>query len=127
MRIVIMTAVEAERDAVLHGLRGAGGHQPEVHAVGVGPASAAAGAASILAAGEYDLAVSAGIGGGFPGVAEVGTIVVASEVVAADLGAETPDGFVSVDELGFGTSRLPADPDLVARVTAVLGAAACLS
>ncbi|MBO9608188.1 MAG: futalosine hydrolase [Paenibacillaceae bacterium] len=125
-RILIMTAVEAERDAVLRGLRGADG--VDVRLAGVGPALAAARTAAALAGGAYRLAISAGIGGGFAGRAAVGTLAVASAIVAADLGAETPDGFRGVDELGFGSTRVPVDAALAERLTAALreaGLAAC--
>jgi futalosine hydrolase len=77
-------------------------------AAGVGPAAAAAGAAAALTgaalAGEpYGLVISAGIGGGFVPTAPVGSVVVADVIVAADLGAETAEGFTPVTELGFGT------------------------
>ncbi|WP_405155515.1 futalosine hydrolase [Paenibacillus sp. FSL K6-0108] len=155
-RVLIVTAVDAEKEAVLRGL----GDQAacfDVIAAGVGPASAAAGTAAALAfasaaagahalaqgtaapsetdaaqasaassrpgplAGTgltpaYTLVVSAGIGGGFPGRADVGSIVVADAMVAADLGSQTPDGFLSVDELGFGSSRVAADAVLAARL-----------
>lgn len=76
---------------------------------GVGPAAAAAATATALAHDSaVDLVLSAGIGGGFTGRAEVGGLVVASEIVAADLGADSPEGFLSIDELGFGRSALPA-------------------
>ena len=52
--------------------------------------------------------VSAGIGGGFAPAAPVGSLVVADAIVAADLGAQTPDGFLPVTELGFGTRHPPA-------------------
>ncbi len=64
--------------------------------------------------------ISAGIGGGFPGRAPIGSLVVAEEMVAADLGAETPEGFVSLDKLGFGTARVHAHGSLVERVTEAL-------
>nr|WP_246058397.1 futalosine hydrolase [Paenibacillus illinoisensis] len=64
----------------------------------------------------YTLVISAGIGGGFPGRADVGSLVVADAMVAADLGSQTPDGFLSVDELGFGSSRVAADAALAARL-----------
>lgn len=118
MRVLVMTAVPAERDAVLRGLRG--DSRFDVLAGGVGVAAAAASTARALAAAEYDLVVSAGIGGGFTGQAEVGSLVVANEIIAADLGAETPDGFLSVDELGFGSARIQVDPGWAARVTAAL-------
>ncbi len=93
----------------------------DVLAAGVGPAAAAAATATALTArtheqaraltaapsqapGDapgtlppYDLVVSAGIGGGFPSRAPLGTVVVADEIIAADLGAETPDGYLPVD------------------------------
>ncbi|MGW0658222.1 futalosine hydrolase [Streptodolium elevatio] len=113
MRILVVTAVPAERDAVL-----GGGAAPGVDAVaaGVGPAAAAAGTAAALARTAYDLVVSAGVGGGFAGAAPVGSLVVADRILAADLGAETADGFLPIDELGFGTGVFDVDSDLVERI-----------
>ncbi|SDD92964.1 futalosine hydrolase [Paenibacillus sp. UNCCL117] len=112
--VLIVTAVEAEKEAVLRGMQTA--DQFDVLAAGVGPAAAAAGTAAALAAapGKYALVVSAGIGGGFVGRTEVGGLAVASELIAADLGAETPDGFRTVDELGFGSCRVQAEGRLAA-------------
>ncbi|WP_458086834.1 futalosine hydrolase [Streptomyces malaysiensis] len=176
MRVLIVTAVPAERDAVVRGIAATAPEVAElpvpggvihrlspvpptgrpltvdVLAAGVGPAAAAAGTAAALTAAAvartpYDLAVSAGIGGGFtatppataapattppttaaptspapttprPGSAapRPGSVVVADAIVAADLGAETPDGFAAVTDLGFGTvEHLPPAP-LVAAV-----------
>ncbi|ADG81031.1 futalosine hydrolase [Thermincola potens] len=120
-RILVMTAVQAERDAVLRGLKG--DQRFDVCLAGVGPAAAAANTARILATAEYDLVVSAGIGGGFPGRAEIGSLVVANEIVAADLGVATPKGFMSLDELGFGCTRVQVDLRLVNRLTEALLAA----
>lgn len=110
-----MTAVEAEKEAFLRGVRG--DTRFEVHAAGVGPVSAAVSTAMAMASSvfEYDLVVSAGIGGGFAGQADIGSIVIASESIAADLGAETPEGFAGVDKLGFGTNRLPVEEKLSSR------------
>ncbi len=117
MRTLIVTAVEAEAAAVRAGLLAAGRDDADVHAVGVGIAAAAAGTAVLLAARShelarrgYELVVSAGIAGGFRGRAEIGEVVVASESIAPELGADSPEGFVPIEELGFGTSRLPAVP-----------------
>lgn len=120
-RVLVMTAVPVERDAVLRGLNS--DPRFDVLLAGVGPAAAAANTAKVLAVAEYDLVVSAGIGGGFPGRAEVGSLVVANEIVAADLGAETPEGFSSLDELGFGFTRVRVDAGLVNRLTGALLAA----
>ncbi|MFD2611228.1 futalosine hydrolase [Paenibacillus gansuensis] len=125
-KVLIVTAVEAERDAVLRGIRSTGQERAgriDVLAAGVGPAAAAAGTAAALARGSYGLVVSAGIAGGYAGRAAVGELVVASEIVAADLGAESPEGFLSVDELGFGSARIAADASLAARLAAALTAA----
>ncbi|MGG1598589.1 futalosine hydrolase [Paenibacillus naphthalenovorans] len=119
-RILVITAVDAEKDAICRGLKGDG--RFDVLAAGVGPIAAAVGTAAVLASAksDYDLVISAGIGGGFPGRAPIGSLVVAEEMVAADLGAETPEGFVSLDKLGFGTARVHAHGSLVERVTEAL-------
>jgi futalosine hydrolase len=109
VRVLVVTAVAAEADSVAAGLA-LPLPQPHVDvlAAGVGPAAAAAGTATALATGTYDLVVSAGIGGGFQPHAPIGALVVADAIIAADLGAETPDGYLPVDELGFGrTVHLP--------------------
>ncbi len=137
------TAVPAERDAVASGLSAgadaAGAADTpggglvsvgpvDVLAVGVGPAAAAAGTAAALAGAAardvpYDLVVSAGIGGGFVPDAPVGSLVVADAVTAADLGAETADGFVPVTDLGFGRVTYEPPAALVRQLAAVSGAA----
>ncbi|MCE5170638.1 futalosine hydrolase [Paenibacillus profundus] len=121
IRVLIMTSVPAERDAVLRGLNGDA--RFDVVIGGVGTAAAAASTARALATAEYGLAVCAGIAGGFAGQADIGSLVLASEIVAADLGAETPEGFCSVDELGFGSARVPVDAGLTARLAEALRAA----
>ncbi|MEQ4301572.1 futalosine hydrolase [Plantactinospora sp. B6F1] len=113
--MLVVTAVPAEAEAVRAGLVA---DAVTVEPVGVGPAAAAAGTARLLALAEaagrpYRGVLSAGIGGGFPGRAPVGGIVVATRSVAADLGAESPDGFLTLDELGFGSTVVPADPALL--------------
>ncbi|WP_042168373.1 futalosine hydrolase [Paenibacillus gorillae] len=120
-KILIMTAVAAERDAVLRGLQG--DTRFEVREAGVGPVAAAVSAATTLAlAGEgaYRLVICAGIAGGFVGRAAIGSVVVADELIAADLGAETPEGFRRVDELGFGSAHIAADAKLGARLIEAL-------
>ncbi|MEU0812581.1 futalosine hydrolase [Streptomyces sp. NPDC005970] len=91
-----------------------------------GPAAAAAATAAALTAAElggapYGLVVSAGIGGGFA-PAPLGSVVVAEAIVAADLGAETPDGFAAITELGFGTVEHLPEPALVRAVAEATGA-----
>jgi len=120
-RILVMTAVEAEREAVLRGLNG--DERFVAGIAGVGPAAAAASTAAALAApgADWGLVVSAGIAGGFPGRAGIGTLAVSSRIVAADLGAETPDGFASVDALGFGSAEVLPDESLARQLAQALG------
>ncbi|MFJ6740441.1 futalosine hydrolase [Streptomyces sp. NPDC091279] len=97
--------------------------------VGVGPGRAAAATAAALTAAAldgdpYQLVVSAGIAGGFAPAAPVGSLVVADEITAADLGAETADGFVPVTALGFGTVSHRPPETLVRDLTAASGARA---
>jgi len=154
MRVLVVTAVLVERDAVAaafaptaareYAIPGAslssvaptqGGPAVfDLLAAGVGPAAAAAATAAALTAaalndqtaertsGPYDLVVSAGIGGGFQPEAPVGSLVLADEITAADLGAETADGFVPVTELGFGAVTHRPPESLVRALAAVTGA-----
>jgi futalosine hydrolase len=111
-RILIMTSVEAERDAILRGI--GTDSRIDVKLAGVGPISAGIQTAKALTADEYDLVINMGIAGGFTDKAEVGSLVIANEIVSADLGAESPEGFITLDELGFGAStRVKTDSDLV--------------
>jgi futalosine hydrolase len=100
MKILIVTAVAAERDAIAAALP----HEcaAEVVVGGVGPAAAAASTSAALDG--VDLVLSAGIGGGFFPLVP-GDIAVAAAIVFADLGAETAQGFVPVSALGFGGER----------------------
>lgn len=123
-RIAVVTAVGPERDAVARGVGvesklTAGPYETVsglvradaeflVLAAGVGPAAASA-AAMALALEGVDILMSAGIGGGFADRAGIGEIVVASAVVAADLGAESGDGFLDLSALGFGPSEFAVD------------------
>ncbi|WP_327374877.1 futalosine hydrolase [Streptomyces sp. NBC_01216] len=111
------TAVSGEAPA-----RPRSGALADVLVGGVGPAAVAAATATALAVATapYDLVVSAGIAGGFPSLAPLGSVVVADSLVAADLGAQTPDGFLDVEALGFGRSTHHAPAALTRRVSAAL-------
>ncbi|WP_406060025.1 futalosine hydrolase [Micromonospora sp. NBC_00860] len=126
--LLVVTAVPAEADAVRAGLT-----DPTVTVtpIGVGPAVAGAATARLLALAEaagrpYRAVVSAGVAGGFTGRAEVGDTVLGTASIAADLGAESPDGFIPVDELGMPPAllgaggRVPADTGLLAALRTAL-------
>lgn len=77
---------------------------------GVGPAAAAAATATALAEAPYDAVMSVGICGGFRGAAGIGDVVVATDIVAADLGADSPEGFLAMSQLGWAEDSHPVDP-----------------
>lgn len=97
MRVLIVTAVEAEAEAI--------GDFPNTMVVtgGVGRTNAAASTTrAILEDGPYSLVVSAGIAGILPGNdLEIGDILVASHCVYMEEGIQTPQGFQDMDAMGF--------------------------
>ncbi|PZF89245.1 futalosine hydrolase [Micromonospora deserti] len=126
--LLVVTAVPAEAEAIRAGLPDPA---TTVLPVGVGPAVAGAATARLLALAEvagrpYRGVVSAGVAGGFTGRVEVGGMVLGTRAVAADLGAESPEGFIPVDELGMppellgGGTSIAADPELLAALYAAL-------
>ncbi|MFI0895814.1 futalosine hydrolase [Streptomyces sp. NPDC020983] len=128
-RVLVLTAVDAEREAVLAGLATAGEAARGFDVATVGAGAAAAAAATMYhlltgdASGRPGLVVSAGIGGGFAPAAPVGSLAVAESVVAADLGAQTAGGFVPIAELGFGRGEHRPPARLSRAVAGALGAA----
>ncbi|GIJ76080.1 futalosine hydrolase [Micromonospora phaseoli] len=126
--LLVVTAVPAEAEAIQAGLA-----DPTVAVVpvGVGPAVAGAATARLLALAEmadrpYRGVISAGVAGGFVGRVAVGDIVLGTRAVAADLGAESPDGFIPVDKLGMppellgGGTDVAVDSTLLAALRAAL-------
>jgi futalosine hydrolase len=120
MRVLFATAVDAEADALRRG-----DPRLDVVSVGVGPAAAAAGAARLLSLAEaqgtaYHGIVSVGIAGGFPDQIEPGGVVIADRSVYADLGAQAAEGFLAIDELGFGSAVHAVDETLTELLRAAL-------
>lgn len=123
MTILIISAVDAERDAATRHLdpsgpisvshyTGASFTTPAgpVHAFscGVGPVEAATTTATLVAVERsYDVVINAGIAGGFKGRVAIGDIVLAEVSTFADLGVRTDDGFLTLREMG-----LPQDSGL---------------
>jgi futalosine hydrolase len=131
MRALAVVATEQERNALLREVEAAplplgpygGCRTPaaDVLVCGIGPAAAAAATATALALGGYGVALSLGIAGAFRGTAEVGDTLVATELVAADLGADSPTGFLGLGALGWQDDTVPVDPDLLGVALSRLG------
>jgi futalosine hydrolase len=132
--ILVICAVEAERDAVarnfgptrevsIYAYTGLAVDTPagELHAfsVGVGPVAAAIGTAARLTGG-YEMVVSAGIAGGFRGRVAIGDVVLANLATYADLGVRVEGGFLSLRDMGIDqdSSLALGDQRLVDRMAA---------
>ena len=124
MSLLVVVATDTERTAVLRALpapqRQRIGPYDAVTAgaatvlvSGVGPAPAAAATATALALGRYEQVLNLGICGGFRGAAVIGDVVVATDLVAGDVGAHSPEGFLGLAELGWAEESLPVPPELV--------------
>jgi futalosine hydrolase len=115
--LVSATAFEAE--GVLSAMKGrrtmrdgstAGqlsGHKV-VHAVtGIGPASAARTAALLIERHRPSALVIFGIGGAYPGSRlAIGNVALATTEVYADLGADSPEGFLTLKEMSLPLARI---------------------
>jgi futalosine hydrolase len=130
--VLVVTAVAAERDAVADGIGSpqavtvgpygssrrceTTGLDVLVVAGGVGPAAAAAAAAHVVATQDVALLVSMGVAGSFASARLAhGDTAVASSIVAADLGAMSPERFLDLTALGLdGGAIVDCPPLLVA-------------
>ena len=117
MRLLIITAVEKEADAV-GVLPGA-----VVVAGGVGRVNAAvATTKAVLEQGPFDAVMSVGVAGVLPGGGlEIGAAIVASSCVYMEEGMIGPDGFVDMAGLGFALgdfngNAVPVDSALLERL-----------
>jgi futalosine hydrolase len=79
-------------------------HQVEVLVTGVGMVATAFSLGRRFSEGSFDVAINAGIAGAFKKSIEIGETVVVKEDRFVELGAEDNDDFLTIDELGFGTS-----------------------
>jgi len=90
--------------------------QPHVELLvtGVGPVEAAAAVSRALAQSTYDLVISAGIGGAFEGMAEIGEgVVVADEMLELDLETGVP---IALPDGAAVVNRATSDLTLVDRL-----------
>jgi futalosine hydrolase len=117
-RILIITAVQAEADAI---------GRPSgtfVVAGGIGRTNAAAATtASILSDGPFTWVINAGVAGSLPNSSlSLGDIVIANSCVYAEEGLMTPTGFQAIDQMGFSLgnfsgNRVPVDSWMLERLS----------
>jgi futalosine hydrolase len=99
LRLLIVTATEAEIAPFLTALHDASRHDLEVLTTGVGMVATAAHCARALARTEYDAALNLGICGAFDPAIVPGTVVHVVGDRFAELGAEDGDKFLTVQQL----------------------------
>lgn len=120
MRVLIVTAVQVEADAI------GPIENAQIIVSGIGRTNAAAATTeAIIKDGPFDYVISAGLAGSLPGPGllpgaglEIGDIVVASVCVYVEEGLHTPDGFQDMDALGFSLggfegNAVPVDPTML--------------
>lgn len=119
-RILIITAVQAEVDAIG---RPSGAF---VIAGGIGKTNAASAAtAAIMSDGPFAWVISAGIAGSLPkSNLSLGDIVIANKCVYTEEGLETPDGFHNIEQMGFSLGNfigndVPVDPWMIERLSSI--------
>ena len=112
--IVICVATDLE-GGELFGVGSVAGTSIEVIRTGVGPVNAAIALTRYLAHESASLVVSCGVGGGYPSSElALEDVVCAETEYYADLGAESPGGFIDMKIMGFPVvgehfNRLPLD------------------
>ena len=99
MKILVVAATELEIPRLERGARGA--HHIDVVITGLGMVATAARTAQALARDRYDLALNFGVCGSFDPAFPPGAVVHVTRDRVSELGAESGDAFLTVEELGF--------------------------
>jgi len=103
--LVICFATPAEGDRLVQGLGGArgrvGGREVALLRTGVGPVNAAHAVTLFLAKEHASAVVCCGVGGAYPGTLDLLEVACAETEIYADLGADSPEGFLDMARLGF--------------------------
>jgi futalosine hydrolase len=104
MEILLAAATDLELDPIRQHMEGQG-HVYTYLTTGVGMVATTHALTKELGQASFDLAINVGIAGSFDKDLEPGRVVTVSEDRFADLGAESPDGFLDVFEMDL------ADPN----------------
>lgn len=115
MRLLIVAATQAEIEPSLIELNLTEGenkrkdHKIFVLITGVGMVATAFSLGQHLAGNDYDLALNLGIAGTFDRALKPGEVVNITHDRFAELGAEDGEGFLTIDELGFGKQNVESN------------------
>lgn len=98
---VVCTATNLEADRILQ-LTRSDRRRFEVLVTGIGPVNAAMALTRHIARNTTTSVISLGIGGAYPVTGlQIGDVVCAESECYGDLGADSPDGFLDMKDLGF--------------------------
>jgi futalosine hydrolase len=112
MKLLLTAATKAEIEPLIsffgsgNETIACGNNSISIVITGVGMIATAYALGSELALRKYDLAINAGIAGSFDPSVRHGEIVLVKEDHFAELGAENNKEFLTIDEMGFGKSRM---------------------
>lgn len=115
MKILLVAATRNEIEPFLSSRKGVASsitavdHTIEFLITGVGMVATAFALGRHLAGNQYDLAINAGIAGSFDFSIALGEVVLITEDLFAEQGAEDGEGFISLKELGLGENLQLAD------------------
>jgi len=101
MKILIVAATTLELDPISQSLSDTE-HQLDSLVTGVGMTATAFALGRQFAQHTYDLAINVGLAGAFDSALELGTVVQVKEDQFSELGAESKDGFIPLDQMGIG-------------------------
>ena len=103
MNILLVAATQPEIQPLLDYF---GDEKPfDVLITGVGMVATAFALGNHFAQNKYDLVINLGIAGSFDSSLVLGEVVEVEEDILSELGAEDGDGFLTIEDLGFGESR----------------------
>lgn len=120
MKILLVAATDTEIEPLLTKFRDPKNpgqltfkeYTVDILITGVGMVATAFALGRHLALNQYDLAINAGIAGSFDFNIALGEVILITEDIFAEQGAEDGDAFLSLNELGFGEINQFADDNL---------------
>ncbi|HEX5135966.1 MAG TPA: futalosine hydrolase [Planctomycetota bacterium] len=116
--LLVCFATPAEGDRLVGGLGGGrgrvAGREVALLRTGIGPVNAAHAVTNFLARERVEAVISCGIGGAYPGALDLLDVACAETETYADLGADSPDGFLDMERLGFAV--IEREPPLFNRL-----------
>ena len=117
-RILIATATEMEHRWLKAQIPELAGFECHFLATGIGMVNMALQMGRYCALHQVDIAFNIGIAGAFPGQAEVLDLVQVQTDIFVELGADSPEGFLDLSQMGFPSLKTPSGKSLFNEIPA---------